>query len=186
MKLNKISVLDKGFVSLMSTSNDEKMLKSIQEEYYNSATYKQLSDIATATFIVKCPIFVQLFLASRPEFSFTILSTPSSELEAYVPDESEIGAKPGESLAIRKNMQATTAALLINPKAFQHDGCDRFISQVLTPISVYSELIVHGNLSNWVKFLSKTSLPKSIEPYRAAIETFLRSMWTNLDDYMVK
>ena len=55
MKLNKISVLDKGFVSLVSTSNDEKMLKVIQEEYYKSNVYRELKDIGTATFIIKCP-----------------------------------------------------------------------------------------------------------------------------------
>jgi hypothetical protein len=186
MQLNKISVLDKGFVSLLSTSNEEKVLQKLEEEYYNSASFKQLNMLSTATFIIKCPLFVQLYLASRPEFNFTIFSPPAKTIEAYVPDESDINTKPTEATEIKNNMRNTTEALLINPMAFQHDGCDRFISQVLTPISVYSELIVHANLTNWVEFLRKKNLPGPVAAYQTAVAEFLKAVWTNLDEYMAK
>ena len=72
----------------------------------------------------------------------------------------------------------------MNTKTFQHDGCDKFVSQVMTPISVYSELIVHASLTTWVRLISKKNLPKPVELYRQAIEEFLRSAWSNLDDYL--
>lgn len=186
MKLNKISVLDKGFVSLLSTANDEKLLKTIEEEYYNSAFYPQLKELAMATFIIKCPLFVQLYLASRPEFNFTIFTAPQTSIEAYVPDETEIDTKPEDAVEIKKHIHNTTEALLINPKALQHDGCNRFISQVITPVSVYSELIVSANLTNWVEFLRKKNLPSPIAAYQTAVGEFLKAIWTNLDDYMGK
>ncbi len=181
--LDKVRVLDKGFVSVLSVSNTRKTLKDIESNYYKNSTYKALSKIATATLIVKCPLFVQLYISSRPEFNFIIFATPQSEAEAYIPDISEIGASPEDSKLIKENMFQTTAALLINPKTFQYEGCDKFISQVMTPMSVYNELIVHGSLEDWIKFISKKTLPKPIEQYRKTIEELLRAEWTNLDDY---
>lgn len=182
--LDKVGVLDKGFVSILSASNTRETIKDIESAYYKGATYKHLAKIANATFIIKCPLFVQLYISSRPDFSFTIFTAPQNSVEAYVPDISEIGAGVENSNLMRENMIQTTEALLINPKTFQHDGCDKFISQVMTPMSVYNELIVYGTLENWINFISKKSLPKPIEQYRKKIEELLRAEWTNLDDYI--
>ena len=181
MILNKINVLDKGFVSLLASSNTDKEINDIQDYYYKGATHKGLSDIATATFIIKCPLFVHLYFT---RFNLSIIATPPKELEAYIPDESEIGGKDAMTAKdMKENIEQATAALLINPKTLQHDKCDKYISQVMTPISTYTEIIVHGSLSDWVELLNKSGLPSPINAYKEAIEEVLSAEWKKLDDY---
>ena len=59
-------------------------------------------------------------------------------------------------------------ALMINPKSYQHDGCEKSVSQVLTPISLYNTGIVSGFLIDWVNFIECDKFPVLIEAYRQA------------------
>jgi hypothetical protein len=125
--------------------------------------------------VIKCPLFVQLNLSTH---SFTIVSTNVTDVEAYIPNVGEIGASDLEtSRNISANMKMTTDALLINPKAFQEDGCDRFISQVLTPLNTYTTLIVHGSYNEWKKFCNQQRVPNPTKSYIKAITQIMNSEW---------
>lgn len=179
MLLNKINVLDKGFVALIASSGNARLLQDLQDHYFKTKVNLRLLDICNATMIIKCPLFVQLNLS---QFGFNIVSTPSDEIEAYIPDVSNVS---GDTLEDRQRIttyiESTTEALLLNHKGLVMDGADTITAQILTPISVYNELIVSGSLKQWVNFLNQKSLPTALESYSTVIASLLLSEWKNLE-----
>jgi len=182
MLLNKINVLDKGFVAPLSFSGNGKILQDIQDHYFKTKTNLKLLEISSATLIIKCPLFVQLNLS---QYSLNIITTPSDNVEAYIPDVSSIDGESLEDKAeIANYIKITTDALLLNHKGIVMDGGSRFTAQLLTPITVYNELIVNGKLTNWLAFINQKKLPKELEVFRAAVESILSSEWRNLDQFL--
>lgn len=181
MLLNKLPVLDKGFVALYTCSNNGKQLQALQDEYFKANINPRLLNIATATLIIRAPLFFRLLLSQT---DLCIVSSVSDTLEAYIPNESDISAGTVEdSKNIKEYIQQTTDALLLNTKGLPKDGCDHFVAQVLTPISTYNEMIVHGSLHNWIKFLSIPKLPKLLKIYQQKIDDVLRTEWPNLHKF---
>jgi hypothetical protein len=94
----------------------------------------------------------------------------------------------GESLEDRQEIaryiELTTEALLLNHKGLAMDGSSRFTAQLLTPITVYNELIVSGKLINWIQFIKQKQLPKELELYRKSVEDILSVEWRNIDSLM--
>ena len=174
-----MNVLDKGFVALLESTCSGKQLQDLQDTYFKTKVNMKLLRLCSATLIIKCPIFVQLNLS---QYGFDLISTPSDKVEAFIPD---LTAVAGETLEDRQRMaqyiNATTEALLLNGKGMTMDGADNFTSQMLTPISVYNEIIVHGSLREWISFLNQKNLPDSMESYRKAIQERLSVEWTNLE-----
>lgn len=180
--LNKIDVLDIGYVALVSVSNNGKTLKGLYDDYFRTKINRELWALASMTLLVKCPLFKQLHLSKH---NLRIIQMPGKEeLETYIPDMSEIGtgsAKDDKSMS--DYLKQTLESMLIAPKALQEDKCDKFISQVITPISVYNEIIVHGTLADWLKYIKQQRLPKQLESYRAVIEGIMAAEWQQLDTY---
>lgn len=179
MLLNKLNVLDKGFVALIDSSGNAKLLQELQDHYFKTKVNMKLLELCSATLVIKCPLFVQMNLS---QFGFTVVNTPSDEVEAYIPDISSVSA---ETLEDRQRMvnyiQATTEALLLNHKGFSMDGADSFTSQMLTPINVYNELIVSGNIRQWVNYLNQRNLPKPLFSFQETVENCLLAEWKNLE-----
>lgn len=179
MLLNKINVLDKGFVAFLDSSGNAKLLQDLQDEYFKTKVNMRLLDLSSATLVVKCPLFVQLNLS---QFGFNIITTPSDVVEAYIPDVSSVSADTLEdSQRICNYISATTDALLLNHKGFSMDGADAFTSQMLTPINVYNEIIVSGSLKKWVDYLNQNSIPAPMIAYQQAIHQVILSEWKNLE-----
>lgn len=180
MLLNKLNIGDKGFVALLEVSGSGRMLQDIQDEYFKTKYSLRLLELSTATLVVKCPLFVQLNLSQS---GLNIISTPTQEVEAYIPDLSEIA---GNSIEDRQEMESyikiTTEALLLNQKGLPMDGADTFTAQLLTPISVYSEIIVTGNIRQWIQLLNQKNLPLQVERYRSTVESILLNEWKNLTE----
>ena len=180
MLLNKMNVSGKGFVALLEVIGSGKILQSIQDEYFKTKYSLKLLELSSATLIIKAPLFVQLNLSQS---GLSVYSTPITEVEAYIPDLSEIN---GNSIEDREEMsnyiKITTEALLLNQQGLPMDGADTFTAQLLTPISVYSEIIVNGSLRQWITFLNQKNMPKQVEVYRIAIENLLRNEWKNIAD----
>jgi len=176
MLLNKIPVLDKGFVSLLDASCTSSKLNDIAKEFFLKEDSKFLRELGSMTILMKCPLFVQLHLST---FNFNIINVPIEEVDAYVPNVGEIG---GSSVADNKdisdNIKAATDALLINPLAYQKDGCDRFVSQVLTPINTYTTIIVQGNYLEWKKMCEQPKLPAPMKAYIKAVIQIANVEWT--------
>lgn len=175
MLLNKIPCLDKGFVAFVSSSNNSDMLKSLALEFFQTTDSANISHIANLTLVMKCPLFVQLNLS---KFNLNIISANTKEVEAYYPNVGEIGGNDRETnKLIADDIERTAEALLINPKAYQADGCDRFVSQVLTPVNTYTTLIVHGTYNEWRKFCIQNGPPAPLVSYTSAVKQILDMEW---------
>ncbi len=116
---------------------------------------------------IKCPLFVPLTLTER---ELNAVPLKDQKAEAYIPTVDQVGAtdlKTSED--IQRDIQQTTNALTLNPKSYQMDGCDMFISQVISPISMYNTVLISGSLKDWISFVSRKDLPKPINVYRQAV-----------------
>jgi hypothetical protein len=177
--LNKINVLDKGFVAPLAVTGNGKLLQEIQDHYFKTRANIKLLELSSVTLVIKCPLFVQLNLS---QYNLNIITTPSDDIEAYTPDISMIeGDSIEDREEIARYIEITTEALLLNHKGMAMDGSSRFTAQLLTPITVYNELIVNGKLKDWINFLRQKRLPKEIEIYRSTIQDVISVDWKNLD-----
>lgn len=175
MLLNKIPCLDKGFVAFVSSSNNSDRLKALALEFFQTTDHTNLTHIANLTLVIKCPLFVQLNLS---KFNFNIVTANAKDVEAFCPNAGEIGGTDHETnRLIADDMMRTSEALLINPKAYQTDGCDRFVSQILMPISTYTTLIVHGTYNEWKRFCAQNAAPQPLVSYTTAIKQVLDMEW---------
>lgn len=175
--INKIPCLDKGYVSLISSMNSSDKLKKIALELMRTSDISNLLELSHLTLVIKCPLFIQLNISKH---NLRIINVPTfeSEVEAYVPNIGEIGSRDRETNGlIADDIKRTTDALLINPKAYQADGCDRFISQLLTPINVYTTIIVCGQYKDFDKFCSQGNVPSPIKSYISAVRSILDMEW---------
>lgn len=163
--LNKISVLDKGYVAMLPNVLSLNQIRQLVQKGYD------IDKIANSIHIhmeIKCPLFVKIML---PEFGITTITRKHIKTELFVPTISEVTANTLDiSKEIADDIKATSEALMINPKAYQHDGCDRFVSQVNSPLALYNTLIANGNFNNWLRLIKHSTFPKLIEEYRKAIE----------------
>lgn len=176
MLLNKIPVLDKGYIALVDSCNTTCKLREIGAEVYGGEYPVALEELGSMTVLIKCPLFVQLALS---KFNFRIVDANGSRpLEAYVPNAGEIGAPERlDAEAIADDISRTTDALLINPLAYQRDGCDRFVSQLVSPISMYTTIIVSGSYSEWCKFSYQQNLPRAIAAYMNGLAQIIETEW---------
>ena len=167
MKLNKIPVLDKGYVAFVSSSLDRSAFLDIKGRYFRGKVDGRLLNACNLHLEIKCPLFVQLSISD----SLLVTAMPSSRAEAYIPTVNEVAAASLESSELIANdIEQTTEALLLNPKAYKMDGCDEFVSQILCPISVYNTVFVSGSLAQWIEYANRVNLPGPIESYRKVIE----------------
>ena len=179
--LNKSPVLDKGYVGLFSSSMSMKDISILQKEFFRGQLDPKLLHLPQIHLEIKCPLFVQLTFGESNLAS--LAQRNANAPEAYVPSVNDVNAQDLESSeAIQKDIEQTTAALLINPKAYQSENCNIFVSQVISPISVYNTLIVSGSLKDWIGYISQTGLPTPIEAYRRTIEDMLIAEWPLLKD----
>lgn len=175
MLLNKIPVLDKGYVALIDSCNTTSKLREMGQEFFGGEYPTSLEELGSMTVAIKCPLFVQLALS---KYNFKVINANTSDSDAYIPNPGEIGARDRlDAEAISDDISRTTDALLINPKAYQADGADRFVSQVVTPINVYTTLIVQGSYSEWCKFAYEERSPSPVKAYSRGIIQILEAEW---------
>lgn len=177
MLLNKLPCLDHGYVALISSSNDSKKLREIVP-HLSAQSLSRESDICSMTVLIRCPLFVQIHLS---HYNLIMLGTTlESTMDSFIPNEAEIGADDLQtSIAISDDIKRTTDALIINPKAYQSDGCDKFLSQVITPINIYTTILVHGSRKTWVEFINQNKLPYPIDAYRQLIKQIHDAEWND-------
>jgi len=180
--LNENRVLDKGFVAPLCFNGGGRLLQDLQDHFFKANTNMKLLNISSATLVIKCPLFVQLNLS---QYGFDIITTPSDDVEAYTPDLSMVS---GETVEDRERVvdyiKKTTEALVINKKGMEMDGIDKFTAQLLMPITVYNQIIVHGSLADWLVYLNQNKLPKELEAYRCQIQEVLKIEWKNVDSLL--
>lgn len=174
-------VLDKGWIKRTSASlpgaEFDQFLLRINK---NVVTNKSL-EIPHLVLEVRCPLFVQLWLSEH----FRVMPYKTSDkTEAYIPTVPEINSPNLETdVQIQASIEQTTEALLLNPQMYQMDNCDKFISQVNSPISVYNTVVAWATLAQLIEIIGMKGLPKPIEAYRKAIQDVVVAEWPNLNNY---
>lgn len=175
MLLNKIPVLDKGYVALLDSTCPTKLYRSVVDEFFGATDTPQLAKICNAVLVIKAPIFVQLHLAQH---GLTMVNTVKNDNDAYVPSLGDIGAAELQlGRDIQDDMQRTTDALLINPESYREDGANKFVSQILMPVSTYTTFIVSGSVETWKKFYKNNSIPGPIKAYAEVVASIIQSEW---------
>jgi thymidylate synthase ThyX len=178
-----IPILDKGWIKLLASSlpgeNFDQLLIRINRNKVND----RLLELPNLTLEIRCPLFVQMYLAEHGIKFYT--TKTETKLEAYIPTVADIGSPDlATSESVATHITQTTEALILNNQMYQDDKCDRFIAQVNSPVSVYNTIIGWANLRQWIDLISQRSLPKPIEEYRSAISSVLTSEWPNLPIYL--
>ena len=175
--LNKIPVLDKGYVALISSSLDAKAMRELESRHFNNKINKQLWELATLTLEIRCPIFVQIFFQ---QVGLSVINVVEKKVECYTPDLSEIGTGNHQTdKEIAEYMKQTTEALILTALAFEKDGLNRFTANSLMPVSVYNTIIVSGNLQKWINLLKKKT-PSPISMYVDTIYEIAENEWGEL------
>ena len=178
MLLNKIPVLDNGYVALIGSACPTPIFTGVLEEFFKAKHTDTLNKVCYATLAFKAPIFVQLYLAQN---GLTMVSTRVGELQAYLPGVGEIGSGDHQTdRDISDDIARTTEALLINPIAYQKDKCDPFISQVIMPVSTYDTFLVGGSLEVWKQVYSSRTTPAPIKSYLLAVEQIIKVEWKHV------
>lgn len=178
-KLTNKTESNGGFVDIMSASmTGDDFLDYVNR--YKILDWSEILHIPTVHLEIRCPLFVQLNIC---KYGFSISTRKLKKMEAFIPTIDQIKAKDHEAnLEILQSIEQNTNALLMNPKTMQYSGCDSFISQIMCPVSVYNEIMVSGNLKQWILFANQKNLPSTIEPYRQAVADKLLSEWHFMDD----
>lgn len=182
--LNKIPVLDKGYVGAVDSALSGQVLKELQDEHYGGKINRELLDQATLTLQIKCPVFVRQFLQQR---GVLLTNIPEKEIECYVPDVSEISTGDlNTDKEIHEYMKSTSEALILTSKALKKDGLDRHMAQNLMPISVYNTVIASASLSVWMRAVSykKKAPPYAIQAYADTICDVMEAEWPKLHTYI--
>lgn len=178
MLLNRLPVLDDGYVALISSAVPHVVYRDVTDEFFGAKESLSLRKVCYATLVFKAPIFFHLYLSQH---RLTLISTKENSSAAYIPNPGEIGcSEHTTSKDIADDISHTTAALLINPAAYQSDGADRFISQIIMPISTYSTFIVGGTLEEWIKFYQTKGAPAPIRAYAKAVEQIIKAEWKDV------
>jgi hypothetical protein len=177
-------VLDKGYVNVLGKTMDGLAVQSMVFNFNQGIFHSKFLDIPTLTLAIKAPIFVQLFL-NDSGIKTIAQRSDSITVEAYVPTVAELGIRNIDDAAmIQADLARTTEALLLNPQAYQMDGCDRFLSQIVSPISVYNTVVAYGSLNQWLEITERSGLPKPIEAYRKAIQDVVHAEWAVIKTWL--
>lgn len=176
MLLNKIPCLDKGYVALIDSMVTTQKMRDIGAEFFGGEYPTSIEDLGQMTVAIKCPLFFQLYLS---KFNLKVIdANTTGKLDAYIPNPGEVGAPERlDNEAIADDISRTTDALIINPKSYQADGADRFVSQLTTPINVYTTLIVSGSYNEWCKLAFQEKLPGPIKAFATAIGQIITVEW---------
>ena len=181
--LNKITVLDNGWVALLSASCTGNIIKEIQTYYYDIKPNRAIAAIPHATLVVRCPLFVQLYLAN---FDLTLRQLKGlKEKQLYVPTEVDIGAPElKDSISIRDHIKQTLEALVVSSEGYKMDGCNASAAQVVLPVSVYSDIMLSGSMAQWIEVLSHKTTTPQINQYKAVICNILLAEWPLMTQYV--
>lgn len=179
MLVNKLFVLDHGYVAFLQSSFDSVSVAGIRDSFMGADPIHDKDLIAKfgrLSIVMHCPIFVMCGLT---KYNFDVMNTVTTEaLVTYCPNPGEIESGEHEiDIAIADDISRTTQALLINPQAYQSDGCNRFISQLVTPISAYTTLIISGSYNEWQRYVNALNVPKPIAAYQLTIKQLIDNEW---------
>jgi hypothetical protein len=177
MLFNKHHLLDNGYIAIAGYSIEPNKYRGIIKEFTRTRKAKpHMLDTVHVSVLIKCPLFVKTFILESVKPN--CITSKTLQPEAYKPTLNEIKSGNHETdTLIADDISRTTEALLINPKAYQSDACDIFISQVISPISVYVESLMSASLVDWGKLLVRNDLPAPIQIYVSTLKEIIAAEW---------
>ena len=179
--MNKIPVLDKGYVGLLSSSMNEKDYVFTRSTFFFGRNDRRLLCTPILHMLIKSPVFVQLSMG--PNQISWASARADSEREAYVPSVNDVNAKDlATSEAIQNDIDQTTTALLLNPRSYIMDGCDVSVAQTITPISIYTTYLATASLADWICYINRDDFPAPVKAYCEAIRGILLAEMPSLED----
>lgn len=185
-----LSVVNAARVSFGSTkqeldAKDEKLIKYL-------ADHKHMSPFehCTATFLIKCPIYISKQIMRHRTFSYNEISRryTSKDIEFYVPPVFRAQAKSNrqasegtiennEFAKVSYEMQLGAAYAMY--QALLSDGICREQARGILPQALMTEFYMTGNLRNWAHFLS-LRLPKDAQGEVQELAQMLQKELTKL------
>lgn len=174
---NKIPVLDKGFVCLLSSTLGSQELEEVKSQFFSGRIDRKLTDLNHVMLLARCPLFVQLSLSDS---GLRCVQQKQGSLEYYLPTVGDIGAPSLEtSIQIVSHMDETAAALVNNFHTYKMDGCNTYIAQLNSPVSVYTTILISGSLTEFIEYCNKQNLPLPLEAFRKAVQDIISANWNS-------
>ena len=181
-ELNRIPVLDHGYVRLVSASPTEKVLDTIKRRAYRGATTPAMIAMPSVTLEIRLPYAVLISLTSQ-----AIRFTPYLDMDVNLvlePNEADIGSPSLEvSREIAASMKSTVNALVTNQHSYVADGCDRSIATITTPIAAYWEGVATAQLDTWIQVINTKGSPRLVQAYQIAIANAISTEFKSLDEF---
>lgn len=178
--MSKIPVLNGGYVRLISCSPSYEEYKKILSSHFRNTMTLQVLDMSSIILEVKCPYFILIPLISA---GMRAVAYPKQPEDAYIPAVDDIKSGSIENdKDISESMKMTIESLMLNKKAYTHDGCDSFIASVTSPVSYFWEGMIHAKTMEWARFLSLKNLHPIVGLYQSAIENTISTEYKNIED----
>lgn len=178
--LNKIPVLDKGYVQLSSFAPSFLEVESMRSEFFRGALAPQLIETIHVFLRLKCPYFILIPLLTS---GMRAISVPGLASDAFIPHVNDImSSSLGSSQEIRDSMSLTIDSLMLNQKAYVKEGCNAFVASLTTPVSAYWEGIIFGQLKDWIRFGNASGLHPLIKEYQRSVIDCISVEYKNIND----
>ncbi len=179
-KINKIPVLDNGHVRAISFCPPDSELESIKSSYFRNTYSTSMLDITSVMLEVKCPYFILIPLISSGVKAASSMSPPR---DAYVPAVDTIkSGNHASDVEISQSISMTIDSLMLNQKAYTHDGCNQFVASLTTPVAAYWEGVMQASLPVWLRFTAAKNLHPLVNEYQRTIYQVISSEYKNIHD----
>ena len=185
--MNKINVLDKGFVELVDHMGDDSRIVEAARISYNAedvkdarAFIKQLWRLGHTspfeqvvfTFRIKCPIFVarQVMRHRTARVNEVSMRYTESDLEFYVPPEERLGDHPDTAKGYLETLYTQAAGCY---KTMIATHVKKEVARCVLPVSLYTQFFWQMDLHNLLHFLKlrgSVSAQWETRQYAEAIE----------------
>lgn len=178
--LNRLPVLDHGYVSLISCSPTYSEHKSIMSSLFRNRLSMQSVDMVYVHLHIKCPYFILIPMVSS---GIRCVSSANQAGDAFCPTIEYVSSgSSSNDRDISESMKMTIESLMINQKAYIHDGCNAFIASVTTPVAAYWEGVMYASLTEWCRFILAKDLHSVVKQYQKTIHDSISTEYKNIDD----
>lgn len=179
-RLNKLPVLDKGYVAMMSCSPSYQEHVRMMSSFFRNRLTQNLIDVTYVHLEVKCPYFILIPMISS---NIKVISSVNQATDAFVPTVEHISSGSLDNdRDISESMSITIDSLMLNQKAYVHDGCNALVASLTTPVAAYWDGVMYASMSEWARFMFAKGLHPIVKQYQTAIYNAISTEYKNLED----
>ncbi len=175
--MNKIPILDHGYIEVISYHNDNASLASINSDpHFVGISREDMPRIGSLTLKVRLPFFMKSYLCRSVSNTIDV----PDRIEFYVPsiDQLVVGSvqeRADKIEIIKGNIRELTQTF----KDILPHNHEPLLAACLLPSNVYATVIANGSVPEWLNFCN-TANTISYLPYSAystKIKELIDSMW---------